>query len=206
MSERSDEAAKVVLAKCMAYDPYFANPAKSTILAWSEHFELRNIATEDLLAGVARFYEFNTEGTKPLPASISFMAREVIRQRSQSETTEQREEREARIDAKVEGRAQDLDAPALPRRNPAEKITVEEWERRHGEKFPSFGGVGQSVDANPLRVRCMWCRQPIGSRCVVSGTAIPLSDFHDCRKAQVEGRCASGVGFHVQPHSEDCQG
>lgn len=216
MTAPSDDVVKVakkVLAKVMAYDPHFSNGSQSIIMAWAEHIAIRNIAEDDLLAGVTRFYEFNQDA-KPLPASITFHAREIVRQRGEGMSTEERQALEDARDARLEGREQYVRGPgmaapqlALPPRGA--KITMEEWERLHGERFPDLA-LGRSVDSavpNPLRVRCMWCQSPIGQRCVVYGTQQPLSngESHDCRKAQVEGRCADSVGWHVQPHSKGCE-
>ena len=205
-SDRALRAARSTLAKIAAYDPYFANPSKAMWIAWAEHITLRNMQEEEMLEAVAKFYESNSEGFKPLPATISTIAIELRRSRPESDGD--RELREARIDAKVEGRVQDLDAPILPARVPAEKITLEEWQRRHGEEFPVLGfSVNEGKKrAAPLKVRCPWCKQPPGRRCTAPGTAREIKDFHDARVAVVEQRCAWWAGLHVSPHTEGCEG
>ena len=202
-SERAVKLAKQVLAKCMAYDPHFPNPSQATLMAWAEHISLRNPDPELLLEAVTRFYDSNTDGFKPLPATITTIARDLRRDSSGRETAEQRAVREARIDAKVDGVTQ-LDSPALG--SSAEKITLEEWERRHGVKFPKVVlGLDVPDGPSPLKVRCPWCRQSSGARCIVPGTNQALKNgFHDARHAVVEGRCAPQAGFHVNPHSDYC--
>ncbi|AYB70707.1 hypothetical protein SEA_VASUNZINGA_75 [Mycobacterium phage VasuNzinga] len=201
VSEKAIELAKLVLAKCMSYDPYFPNASESQVRAWAEHIMLRNPDPEDMMNAVAVFYEHNTEGIKPLPASISTIAQQLRLNRTAHETREQRAVREARIDAKAEGRA-----VAELTQGSSERITLEEWERRHGTHINFSFGKEVPSGPNPLRTKCPWCRAPEGGRCVVPGTNQTLKrGFHDSRVALAEGRCAPGVGIHQSPHSEDCE-
>jgi hypothetical protein len=204
-SERAIGLAKKVLAKCMAYDPHFPHSSDSMIMAWAEHISLKNTAEEDMLDAVTAFYEHNIDGVKPLPATITTLAREIRRERGLRETVEEREAREARIDAKAEGHVVDLDRKAIGSR--AEKITLEEWEARHGTKLPTVVfGKDMPDGPNPLKVRCPWCKAAISFPCTIPGTSQALSGFHDARLAKVQGnRCAGWAGLHVTPHSEDCE-
>ena len=53
-SERAISLATEVLSKCMAYDPNFPNPTEAQILAWGEHFALKNPGREDALEAVTK--------------------------------------------------------------------------------------------------------------------------------------------------------
>lgn len=196
-SERAIGLAKKILAKCMAYDPHFPNPSQATLMAWAELVMINNPSEDDALDAVTKFYATNTDGVKPLPASILTLARQA------------RQDRMARGGyPPPRDRSTDPAPPALPG---VEKMPMEEWERRHGRKFPALA-LGKSLDdpeftgPNPLRVRCVWCKQPKGEPCVVAGTSQPLkrARAHDVRFAQVEGRCAHTAGWHVDPHTEGC--
>ena len=69
MNEHQQTAA-LVLAKCAANDPWFPNGGEAIVMAWAEVFAESGLAREELLAGVARAYRLETEGFKPLAASI----------------------------------------------------------------------------------------------------------------------------------------
>jgi hypothetical protein len=186
------------LAKIAAYDPQFAVPNESMLMAWAEQVTICNSSEEDMLEAVADFYSTNTTGVKPLPASITSIARGF------------RRDRMAKADYRpMRDRSVDPEPPALPG---VEKISMEEWEARHKERFPKLV-LGILPDEpsvfdrpNPLKVRCLWCKQPKGSPCVNRSTGEPLtrSRAHDVRFAQVEGRCAHTAGWHVDPHTEGC--
>ena len=64
------ETATQVLMKCAANDPWFPAGGDGIQVAWAEVFAESGLAREDLLAGVARAYRLETEGFKPLAASI----------------------------------------------------------------------------------------------------------------------------------------
>lgn len=209
-SERAVKVASKVLAKIAAYDPYFPKPNQAMLTAWAEHISMKNICEEDMLAGVSKFYESNTEGQKPLPANISLLARELRRERALAEPRESSEAREARIDARVDGATVDLDQKALGGGG-VEKISLTEWEQLHGESFPRLA-FGKSlddldgVDREALKVRCPHCKQPDGSPCTIAGTSelLKKTRSHDARRAVVEGRCAPWAGWHVNPHTGEC--
>lgn len=64
------ETATQVLMKCAANDPWFPAGGDGIQVAWAEVFAESGLAREELLAGVARAYRLETEGFKPLAASI----------------------------------------------------------------------------------------------------------------------------------------
>lgn len=132
MAEPSEGAVKLaqqVLAKCMAYDPHFPNPSKANLRAWALHITLKNPTVDDMMEAVDKFYSNNTDGTKPLPATISSIAASIRLDRLSREGATQRADLEARIDAKAEGRRYQPE----PVR---EKLSLREWEARSGECFP----------------------------------------------------------------------
>lgn len=197
-SERAIALAKEVLAKCMAYDPHFPNPSEATLMAWAEHISLANPERDDMLAAVTKFYENSLGVVKPLPASISILARQI------------RQDRLVRGDYQPPpDKSADPPPPSPPE---AKKITLAEWEELHGEKFPRIA-LGLSVDdpnlsgPNPLRAHCPHCKAPPGSPCVIPGTQQRLEKAraHDARFAVMENRCAASAGWHVTPHSPECE-
>lgn len=205
-SERAWSAAGKVLAKCAAYDPRFPRPSEAARQAWAEHITLKNAQEEDLLEAVSEWYAHPRERV-PLPADISMIARDFARERRQRESSEQRERREAYYDAKAEGHVVDLDQVAVGGRG--EKISMEEWERRHGEKFPAlaFKDVDEKASdqrRGALRIKCRYCKQQPGYPCVNhDGRPLTKTIAHDSRIREAEGRCAPAVGFHATPHV-DC--
>ncbi len=203
-SERALGVAKKVLAKIASYDPHFPQPSPSMVMAWGEQITIANMTEQDMLDGVTKFYETAVAGAKPLPASIIVLANQSRIQRVQGESQQAREEREDRRDAKLEGREY---VRPLPEKG-AQKITMAEWEERHGTRFPRAAlGLDIPDGPNPLKVACPWCRQPEGYRCVVPGSDQVLSEgrSHDSRIAISQGRCAASAGKHVIPHSDDCE-
>ena len=205
-SERAWKVAGLVLAKCAAYDPRFPRPSEAARQAWAEHIELKNAQEQDMLDAVTRWYDEPRERV-PLPADISMIARDLRRDRMSRETVEQRERREAAWDAKAEGRVVDLDAPALGSRS--EKITMEEWEARHGQKFPVLALPSLDEESSDqrraaLKIKCRYCKQMPGFPCVNhDGKPLTKTVAHDSRIREAEGRCAPSVHFHVTPHV-DC--
>lgn len=186
-SEKAIKLAKEVLGKCMAYDPHFARPSEAVILAWAEHIGIRNPAREDMLDAVARFYENNTEGTKPLPGAISSIARQVKQDRAM------RSEYQPPLD-----KSADPDPPAP---EGSEKISLREWERRHKTQFPR-GKVFRTVDeaevqdalpVNPLRVSCPHCKSSAGTPCTVPGTTHVLRK-HRAHPSRVDAALEEAEG------------
>lgn len=99
MSDYLTTAAKA-LAKCAAYDPWFPKAAQATVAAWAEAIAEYRLSEADVLDGVKIAYRDNGSGFKPLPRDIVQAAREVRRQRTERESSQQREAREDRLDAR----------------------------------------------------------------------------------------------------------
>lgn len=73
-----------------------------TANVWAELFSVYNLEVADLKAAVMK--RATTKPDAPEPAEIIAVAREIRRDRADRESTEQRKEREALLDAKAEGR------------------------------------------------------------------------------------------------------
>lgn len=187
--------AKEVLTKIACYDPYFPKPNEGMLTAWAEHISLKNPDREDMLNAVTKFYENSFGDVKPMPASITSLARKM------------RQDRMARAEyVPPPDRSADPPPVELPS---ARKISMAEWEEANGVKFPEFA-LGKSLDdpdhlMNPLRVPCPHCRSGAGSPCTIAGTAEPLKKVraHESRIAIVEARC--GGMHHESPHTTGCE-
>ncbi len=103
------QTAALALAKCAAYDPWFPKPNQATVEAWAEAIAEYQLDTADILEGVKLAYRDNGAGFKPLPRDIVQAARQIRRERAERETTAERLEREAAIDAKAETRRQTIE-------------------------------------------------------------------------------------------------
>lgn len=103
------------LALCAAKDPYLPKPSEAIVLAWAEDLELYRIDRESALEAVRTMYrQHGDPGFRPTIKMLCDIARQV--------------------------RARNT--PALP--PSGDKITLAEWEARHGEKFPRFA-IGKAV-------------------------------------------------------------
>lgn len=153
-----------VLEKISAYDAYFTRPADSVILAWASALTLANVPEDIALDAVDHMYlNVSSADFRPLPGMLLQHCREIRRERFDAEhrAKEQAEE-------------------------PDERITLQEWEERHGEKFPR--PIGKSIpfpedEPNPKEVRCPHCRALPGDPCVIAGTGSALTQisFHYSR-------------------------
>lgn len=127
-----------VLAKIASYDPYFPKPNEAMLMAWAEHFVLQNHPTrDDLLEAVALFYASENQGVmgvKPLPGSISGLARQIKTDRMAREEYKPPPDKSA-----------DPELPAVGSAG-SESITLAEWERRHGVKFPRLGNMFKGAE------------------------------------------------------------
>jgi hypothetical protein len=149
-------AAKAILAKCAANDPWFPQPSETTILAWAEHIMSTNLDLDDLLNGVTVAYGVNGDGFHPQPKDILDAARAIRRDRLERESDAEREARQERLAAKVAEEAEAI----------AEAKSPDEPKRRR----PTI---------NPLNVACPWeaCHASAGNPCTVAWfkhTRIPL--------------------------------
>jgi hypothetical protein len=169
-------------------------------MAWAEHITLKNPTAEDMLAAVSKWYEEPHERV-PLPADISIIAREFQRDRKSREPENVRRHRE---DIRDGVHVVELDEPRR------ERITMADWEARHGESFPklAFQSADEVISDQrraAFRILCRHCKAQPGSPCVTfDGRPLTKSPFHDCRLAEAEGRCAWWVGYHVYPHTKGC--
>jgi hypothetical protein len=146
-SDRAIAAAKAVLAKCAANDPWFPQPAESTVLAWAEQITLTNMPKDLLLEAVTSVYASNGHGFKPLPADVINAARSIRRDRTEREDDEIRSQREAIIDSRIAEHVAEIAA--------AKTIPDEEL------KF-------QRPQNNALLVPCATCHASVGRRCTAS--------------------------------------
>lgn len=103
MNDPHDTAAKA-LAKCAAYDPWFPQPNRATVQAWAEQIGRYRLDLADVLAGVTKMYSDNGSGFRPLPKDLIDAARAIRRDRTERESTAEREAREDRRDAELENR------------------------------------------------------------------------------------------------------
>lgn len=191
-SQRAIELAKEVLTKIACYDPYFPKPNEGMLTAWAEHISLKNPDRDDMLNAVTKFYESSFGDVKPMPASITSIARDLRRDRM---SRDPQPPPEKSVDPAP------VELPGAP------KISMAEWEERHGEKFPElvFGKDLDAPDRNPLKFVCDHCRASEGSPCVIPGTVQPLtkSPYHPARIAAATGRC--GGAHHELVHTPGCE-
>lgn len=103
MSDYHQTAARA-LAKCAAYDPWFPQPNRATVEAWAEQIAEYQLDEPDVLEGVKLAYRDNGSGFRPLPRDIVQAARQWRRERTERESTGEREGREDRRDAELEAR------------------------------------------------------------------------------------------------------
>jgi hypothetical protein len=94
-------AAKAVLAKCAAYDPWFPKPSEANIIAWAEQIELTNLTLPDLLGGVTDCYRVHGSGFRPFPADVIGASRRIRSDRYDRSSIHERTEYEALSDAKA---------------------------------------------------------------------------------------------------------
>lgn len=74
---------------------------------WAELFSTYNLDVETLKAAVKKRATVSADA--PEPAEIIAVAREIRRERAERESTAERHEREALIDAKAEGRKRSIE-------------------------------------------------------------------------------------------------
>lgn len=184
ISEKALTAARLVLAKCSAIDPWFPEPSESTMLGWAEQFGLVNFDTQELLDAVSSVYARATSGFKPLPADVINAAR-LARQDRTARTPIESDADEV-YPGDVKAAADPGDYPhewtaeqrvsaywyanslrAMPATTAGWRALADQLERereRH-EKPAGTGGYG-----NLLTVRCPWCHASPGQHCTVPQT------------------------------------
>jgi hypothetical protein len=106
MTDQHDyqQTAARALAKCAACDPYFPQPNRATVQAWAEQIAIYDLDEADVLEGVRLAYRDNGSGFRPLPRDIVQAAVAVRRDRTDRESTAERQAREDRRDAALEAR------------------------------------------------------------------------------------------------------
>lgn len=162
VSEKALTAARLVLAKCSAIDPWFPQPSESTMLGWAEQFGIVNLDTQELVDAVTSVYANATSGFKPLPADVINAAR-AVRQDRMARAAEP--VKEALDPARVAEHVVEITA--------ALDTKFERPSRRHG--------------VNPLSVRCPWCHASPGQHCTVPQTSRrPHGGAHPSRIEAVE--------------------
>lgn len=162
ISGRAIAAAKAVLAKCAANDPWFPQPSESTVLAWAEHIALANLDADILLEAVTVAYGGHTNGFKPLPGDIITAARQIRHDRFQRQPLEVIKANTERIDERL--------APFIIELAEAKSIATALKYRR--------------PERNPLRVACPHCRASAGRPCTTGVNRVPLRReprFHPSR-------------------------
>lgn len=98
------QTAALALAKCAAYDPWFPKASKAIVDSWAEQIEKYQLDVPDVLDGVTKMYSENASGFRPLPKDLTDAARAVRRDRTERESTAERQAREDRRDADLERR------------------------------------------------------------------------------------------------------
>ncbi|AGM28148.1 hypothetical protein MABM_17510 [Mycobacteroides abscessus] len=99
------QMAALVLAKCVAYDPYLTEPTEEMCRAWAEQFELYKLELDDVMAAVTKVYSQHGSGYRPLPKDFTDAARARRRDRAEREKAQEiRDEAEKwRLDAERRG-------------------------------------------------------------------------------------------------------
>lgn len=88
-SDRSVRAAAAAWSRARIYDDKLGDPDKARLAAWAESIERWKLDAPDLLEGVIRYYEGQTEGRTIGIGDLLHHAREVRRQRAESEKAAQ---------------------------------------------------------------------------------------------------------------------
>ena len=155
-----EAAARKVLAKIAATDPYFAKPSEAIVKAWGEQIAATNLTDDELLDGVAALYAVKESGFRPLPADVLNAARRLRRERFERQPLEDIEAANDTLDAKLAPLIVELaEYKTVP-----DKFDPAKFRRR---------------EPNPLTVSCAYCRAGIGSRCTSGGKT--MQAFHDRR-------------------------
>jgi hypothetical protein len=150
-------AAKAVLAKCAANDPWFPQPSEATILAWAEQIALTNLELADLLAGVTAAYRERGSGFRPLARDIIAAANAVREDRFQRQPLADIEAHNDQMDERLKSLVFEL----------AEAKSIDRALKYHRPKH------------NPLNVACTYCHASIGHRCTSGG--VTMRRYHDSR-------------------------
>jgi hypothetical protein len=155
-------AARKVLTKIGAYDPFFSKPAESILVAWTEQIAATNLTEDELLAAVAEVYRVKESGFRPLPADVLNTARRLRRERFDAlPLAEQQAIRDA------ETRDIDAELAELEDNTPAVVLA---------HRMPDNPAKG------PRWVRCTYCGAHPGDGCFNRGRPeLKLGGFHPAR-------------------------
>ena len=165
-SRRAVEAAKAVLAKCAATDPWFPKMSHATIQAWAEHFDRTTIPTKDLLEAVVVFYSRGGDG-RPGPGDIIITAKAIRQDQFMRQPLQDIHAHWDAIDQRLAGRIEEAaDAMSLDR------AIEPKYVRR---------------EANPLTIACPYegCRAIAGKRCTSGGQR--MTGYHPSRLDAAKG-------------------
>ncbi len=155
-------AARKVLAKIAATDPYFAKPSQAIVKAWSEQFAATNLTDEELLDGVTALYAVKESGFRPLPADVLNAAKRLRREAFDRLPLAQQEAIRAAETAATDAELFELEAvtppPTLAHRLPDNPAKGPRW------------------------VRCPYCGAYPGNRCYNRGRPeLVLAGYHPAR-------------------------
>ncbi|WP_378735480.1 hypothetical protein [Nocardia brasiliensis] len=85
-SDRSVRAAAAAWSRARIYDDKLGDPDKARLAAWAESIERWKLDAPDLLEGVIRYYEGETDGRTIGIGDLLHHGREARRQRAERET------------------------------------------------------------------------------------------------------------------------
>jgi hypothetical protein len=160
-SEQAIATAKLILAKCAAYDPWFPHPSQATVLAWAEEIQATNLTPNDLLAGVTEVYRTHGGGFKTFISDVTVAAGKIREDRFRRQPL-----------ADIEAHNDDIDA----------KHRILELADTFGEtKSVNRALKYQRPKYNPLNVACPYpsCHASIGRHCTSGGHT--MRRYHDSR-------------------------
>jgi hypothetical protein len=166
------ETARMILAKCAAYDPWFPQPIDATVFAWAEQIALMNLSRDDLLAGVTECYRIHGSGFHPLPADVIGAARAIRQDRAMRQPFE------------------------LKPIQPANTARLEALLAAHqiGHSIPGPDErYERSTGPSPRSVACPHCHAPVGRPCYNSATRKPLGEPPHYHPTRIEAAAARNV-------------
>lgn len=156
---------------CITYDQYLPPLSPDLARSWGRVFEAHSFKPEHVIEGVHALYAEKGNGYRPLPADIAQAASVIRRTQNMSESREEREARQAILDAKADPDPQILKLAAskgIP----------------EGLKYTRRGMGAKSVV-------CPWCKARPSQPCVIPGTSDELKrGLHPARVGAWEGKTA----------------
>jgi hypothetical protein len=179
------QAARDVLTKCAAYDPWFPHPTEALILAWAEQIALTNLTRDELLAGVTDCYRTHGAGFKPLPADIIGAAKTLRHDHFMRQPLDVIEATTHHTDARL--------APIIAELATATSIPDDDGRPRY--QRPT------SAQRSARTVPCPWCKVGAGQPCYNPATRRPFNGHHDARinAAAADQNLRHDVSFAAAP-------